>query len=88
MVSSRRPRLYRRRRVFSLSTGRSDDLVNIGGVKRSAEFFEAHFRKIQSVRDCAVARIDTAQGPRFVLFVVSEREIPREVLADWVARII
>lgn len=68
---------------FLVVVGRSDDLVNIGGVKRSAEYFEAHFRKVQNVRDCAIARIDTGKGPRFVLFLVSEREIPREVLSEW-----
>lgn len=63
--------------------GRSDDLVNIGGVKRSAEFFEAHFTKMPVVRDCAIARVDTPAGPRFYLLVVSDQEVAPEALAEW-----
>lgn len=68
---------------YLVISGRLDDLVNIGGVKRSVEFFEAHFRRAPGVQDCAIARVDTERGPVFVLLVVSNREPDRAGLAAW-----
>lgn len=74
---------YLDRDGFLTVSGRVDDLINIGGVKRSVEVFEGHFRKAPGIRDCAIARVDTAKGPVFVLLVVCDREPNRAALADW-----
>ncbi|MBX9760419.1 MAG: AMP-binding protein, partial [Beijerinckiaceae bacterium] len=49
--------------------GRMDDLINMGGLKRPAEFFEGLLAQCPLVRDCAVIRVDAGGGPRIVVLV-------------------
>jgi acyl-CoA synthetase (AMP-forming)/AMP-acid ligase II len=72
---------------FLIVTGRSDEVINEGGVKFAPEVMESHLKRHPKIQDVAIVRIPMMLGQvEAWLAVVAKEPISLELIQEWMAQ--